>query len=160
MDNQITIKLWIIKTFWSVYLQDNHHFRDLNIQKRGLIFRIRIKNEAKCNSWLKNPKKKESRLDQNSNASLALLMSRLAQTRGLLDWDKPYHFFIFLEIRMYPSLYLIIQVIFRSIPISINSGRLSKFSTFFYTFWPPSFWLFFSDFAIPLTLKMFWRLLP
>ena len=125
------------------------------IKKKGLIFRIRIKNESKCNSWLKNPKKKESRLDQNSNASLALLMSRLAQTRGLLDWDKPYHFFIFLEIRMYPSLYLIIQVIFRSIPISINSGRLSKFSTSDL----PSFWLFFFDFSIPLTLKMFWKLL-
>ena len=23
-DNQITTKLWIIKTFWSIYLQDNH----------------------------------------------------------------------------------------------------------------------------------------
>ena len=58
MDNQITMKLWIIKTFWDIYLQDNHHFRDLNIQKRGLIFRLRIKNVPKCNSRLKNPQKR------------------------------------------------------------------------------------------------------
>ena len=57
MDNQITTKLWIIKTFWSIYLQDNYHFKDLNIQKRGLIFRIRIKNASKCNSRLKNSQK-------------------------------------------------------------------------------------------------------
>ena len=43
--------------FWSVYLQDNYHLKDLNIQKRGLIFRIRIKNASKCISQLKNPKK-------------------------------------------------------------------------------------------------------
>ena len=56
------MKLWITKTFWGVYLQDSHHFRDLNIQKRGLIFRIRIKNASKCNSRIKKILKKG---DQN-----------------------------------------------------------------------------------------------
>ena len=58
VDNQITMKLWIIKTFWNIYLQNNHHFRDLNTQKRGLIFRIQIKNVFECNSQLKNPQKR------------------------------------------------------------------------------------------------------
>ena len=57
MDNQITTKLWIIKTFWSIYLQDNHYCKDLNIQKRGLIFRIQIKNTSNYKFWLKKPKK-------------------------------------------------------------------------------------------------------
>ena len=50
VDNQITKKLWIIKTFWNIYLQDNYHFNDLNIKKNGLIFRIQIKNASKYNS--------------------------------------------------------------------------------------------------------------
>ena len=58
MDNQITNKLWIIKSFWNIYLQDNYHFKDLNIKKKGLIFRIRIKNASRCNSRPKNPKKR------------------------------------------------------------------------------------------------------
>ena len=52
------ISLWIIKSFWSIYLQDNYHFKDLNIKKNGLIFRIQIKNVSRCNSRLKNPKKR------------------------------------------------------------------------------------------------------
>ena len=35
MDNQ--------EFFWSVYLQDNYHFKNLNIQKRGLILEYRLK---------------------------------------------------------------------------------------------------------------------
>ena len=57
MDNQIIKKLWIIKSFWNIYLQDNYHFKDLNIKEKGLGFRIRIKNTSRCNSWLKNPQK-------------------------------------------------------------------------------------------------------
>ena len=57
MDNQITKKLWIIKTFWNIYLQDNYHFKDLNIQKKGLFFRIQIKNVSKYDSQLKKPQK-------------------------------------------------------------------------------------------------------
>ena len=57
-DNKITTKLWIIKTFGSVYLQDNHCCRNLNHQKRSLIFRIWIKNESKCKSRLKKPQKR------------------------------------------------------------------------------------------------------
>ena len=57
-DNQITTKLWKIKTFWSIYLQDNHCWKDLNHQKRGLIFIRWIKNESKCKSWLKKPQKR------------------------------------------------------------------------------------------------------
>ena len=57
VDNQITKELWIIKTFWDIYLQYNHHFKDLNIQKRGLIFRIQIKNASKSKSRLQNLKK-------------------------------------------------------------------------------------------------------
>ena len=58
VDNQITKELWIIKTFWDIYLQDNLHFKDLNVQKRGLIFRIQIKNASKCKSRLKKPQKR------------------------------------------------------------------------------------------------------
>ena len=58
MGNQITNKLWIIKTFSNIYLQDNYHFKDLNIKKKGLIFRIQIKNTSMCNFQLKNPQKK------------------------------------------------------------------------------------------------------
>ena len=68
MDNQIITKLWIIKTFWSVHLQDNHYCKDLNNLKRGLTFRIQIKNASKCKSWLIKTLKNESKVDQNSNA--------------------------------------------------------------------------------------------
>ena len=57
MDNQITKKLCIIKAFWNIYLQDNYHFKYLDIKKNGLIFRIRIKNESRYDSWLKNSHK-------------------------------------------------------------------------------------------------------
>ena len=57
MDDQITKKLWIIKSFWNIYLQDNYYFKDLNIKKKQLLFRIRIKNASRCNSRLKNPQK-------------------------------------------------------------------------------------------------------
>ena len=52
-DNQITIKLWIIKTFWSIYLQDNHCWKDLNYQKKSLTFGIWIKYAIKCKSRVK-----------------------------------------------------------------------------------------------------------
>ena len=48
---------WIIKTFWNICLQDNCYFKDLNILKKGLIFRIWIKNAFKYNSQLKILKK-------------------------------------------------------------------------------------------------------
>ena len=57
MDNQITKKLQIIKPFWNIYLQDNYRFKDLNIKKKGLIFRIHIKNVSRYNFQLKNPQK-------------------------------------------------------------------------------------------------------
>ena len=43
--------------FWNIYVQDNYHFKDSNIEKNGLIFRIRIKNASRYDSWLKNSKK-------------------------------------------------------------------------------------------------------
>ena len=58
VDNHITKKLWIIKPFWNIYLQDNYHFKDLNIKKKGLIFRIQIKNASRYNFQLKNPQKR------------------------------------------------------------------------------------------------------
>ena len=90
VDNQITTKLWIIKTFLNIYLQDNHHFRDLNIQKRSLIFRIQIKNVSKCKSQLKQKLKKGvqsgPKLKRGCNThegQSALLECRLAQIQGL-----------------------------------------------------------------------------
>ena len=58
MDNQIAKKLWIVKPFWNIYLQDNYHCKDLNIKKKLLIFRIQIKNTSRCNSWLKKSLKR------------------------------------------------------------------------------------------------------
>ena len=108
---------WIIKTFWNIYLQDNYHFKDLNIRKNWLIFRIRIKNASKYNSQLKNPQRKESKLDQNSNADStpkrAIWQSwsanwpkLLAQPGDSLIEIKPI-FNNFLEIRTRSNLYLI-----------------------------------------------------
>ena len=77
VDNQISMKLWIIKTFWNIYLQDNHHFRDLNIQKMGLIFRLRIKNVPKCNFWLKNPQKRSRKWTK--------IQTRVQHPRGPFD---------------------------------------------------------------------------
>ena len=37
-DNQTTTKLWIIKYFWDIYLQDNYNFKDLNIRKKVINF--------------------------------------------------------------------------------------------------------------------------
>ena len=44
--------------FWNIYVQDNYHFKDSNIEKNGLIFRIRIKNASRYDSQLKNPQKR------------------------------------------------------------------------------------------------------
>jgi len=43
VDYHITKKLWIIKTFWNNYLQDNYHFKDLNIWKMDYILEYRLK---------------------------------------------------------------------------------------------------------------------
>ena len=92
--------------------------------------------------------KKEYKVDQNSNAGStpkkAIRYSWSANRHfSSVDWHKfeaqPKDFWIeinltffdFLEIRTRPNLYLIIQLIFRSIPTSINRGCLSKFSTIF-----------------------------
>ena len=82
------ISLWIIKSFWSIYLQDNYHFKDLNIKKNGLIFRIQIKNASKCNFRSKIFKKgvqigpKLKRKPSTQEGLLALLECRLAQILG------------------------------------------------------------------------------
>ena len=133
--------MWIIKTFWNVYLQDNYHFKDLNIKKKkkGLIFRIWIKNSSKYNSRLKKSSKNESKLDQTQ---MRVWHPRVAIGHS---WSAHWHkfearlgdplikirpiFFGFLEIRTCSNSYLIIQLIFRSIPTSINRGCLSKLST-------------------------------
>ena len=97
--------------------------------------------------------KKESKLDQNSNAGLAPKraiqhswsvdrhMKSVDQHMKSADWPKllaqledsrieiNLTLFNFLEIRMRPNSYMIIQLIFRSIPTFINRGCLSKFST-------------------------------
>ena len=117
-------KLWIIKTFHNIYLQDNYHFKDLNIRKNVLIFRIRIKNASNYNSQLKNPQKKESKLDQNSNTDLAPKRAiqhswsadrhiksadwpkLLARLRDSLIEIRPI-FYDFLEIKTHSNLYLI-----------------------------------------------------
>ena len=127
----------------------------MNIQKRGLAFRIRIKNASKCNSQLKNPQKKESKLDRNSNVgstpkrairhswSANWHMKSANRHFSNADWPKSLAWlkdswseikltlFDFLEIRTRPNSYLIIQLIFLSIPTSINRGCLSKFNTLF-----------------------------
>ena len=144
MDNQITNKLWIIKSFWNIYLQDNYHFKDLNIKKKRLIFKIRIKNASRCNSRLKNPKKKESKLDQNSNASLApkraCRHSWSADCHmASADWPKSSTwpgdpllkikpiFFRFLEIRTcVPICIWSLSAYFLSIPTFINRGKKNQ----------------------------------
>ena len=90
--------------------------------------------------------KKESKLDQNSNAGLApkrAIQHSWSVDRHMksADWPKllaqledsrieiNLTLFNFLEIRMRPNSYMIIQLIFRSIPTFINRGCLSKFST-------------------------------
>ena len=124
----------------------------------------------------KKSSKKESKLDQNSNASSAPKRAirhswgadrhkKCAdQHFSSANWHKleaqPKDSFIeisptlfnFLEMRTHPNSYLIIQLIFRSIPTSIIRGCLSKFSTLSD---PPLFWLFSSNFSNPLTLKTF-----
>ena len=158
------MKLWIIKTFWNIYLQDNYHFKDLNIWKKGLIFRIRIKNASKYNSRLKNtqkgiqikPKFKLKLSTQESHS--ALLECQLAHEKyhwhRCVAWFEDswmeinLTFFDFLEIRTRLNLYLIIQLIFRSIPTSINRGWLSKFSTLFNPlFLALLFWFFNSSYV-------------
>ena len=57
-DNQITTKLWKIKTFWSIYLQDNCCWHGLNYPEKSLIFRIWIKNASTYESLLKKPQKR------------------------------------------------------------------------------------------------------
>ena len=163
-NNQITTKLWIIKTFWSIYLQDNHCWKDLNYQKRSLIFRIWIKNVSKRKSRLKKPQNRCPKLTKTQTrvrrprrpfGILGVPIGTNASTaRGLLDWDKPYLFWVFRDkdVSQFVSDH---STNFRSIPSFINRGCLSKFSTSNL----PSFWLFFFDFSIPLTLKTFWKLL-
>ena len=90
--------------------------------------------------------KKESKLDQNSNAGLApkrAIWHSWGADRHFpsADWHKNLAwpedswieispiFFDFLEIMTRLNSYLIIQLIFRSFPTSINRGCLSKFST-------------------------------
>ena len=90
--------------------------------------------------------KKESKLDQNLNMGSAPKRAirhswSADQHMKSVDWPKllarpedswieiNLTLFNFLEIRTCPNLYLIIQLIFRNIPTSINRGCLSKFST-------------------------------
>ena len=119
----------------------------------------------------KKSSKRESKLNQNSNVDLAPKRAiqhspsanwhfpnadwpkLLAQLKDLPIEIKPI-FFNFLEIRTRSNSYLIIQLIFQSIPTSINRGCLSKFSTLSDPP-PPSFWQFSSEFSIPLMLKTF-----
>ena len=150
--------MWIIKTFGNVYLQEHHCCRDLNHQKRSLIFRIRIKNVTKCKSWLKKIVQSGLKLKRGTSTQKghsALLEGQLAQmqatAQGHLDWDKT-HPFQFLEIRMHPSSYSDHLANFSNILISINRGCISKFSTLFHALWLPSFW-FFSSFISSLMLK-------
>ena len=162
-DNQITTKLWIIKTFWSIYLQDNHCWKGLNYQKKSLIFRTWIKNACKCKSWLKKP--------QKSSPKWTKTRTRDRHPKGPFDtFQVPIGinvgpgsinltFFDFLEIRTRPSSYSNHLAKFSNIPTSINRRGLSKFSTLFHALWLPSFWLFSSFIFLP-TLKTFWRLWP
>ena len=103
----------------------------------------------------KKPLKKESKLDQNLNVGSAPKRAirhswsadrhmKSADRQSLsADWPKllarpldswieiNLTLFDFLEIRTRPNSYLIIQLIFLSIPTSINRGCLSKFNTLF-----------------------------
>ena len=108
----------------------------------GLIVRIRIKNASKCNFRLKilkkgvqiGPKFKCELGTQESDLALlecwsALPKCRLAQMETQAEdflIEINLTFFNFLEIWMRPNSYMIIQLIFRSIPTSINRGNKSK----------------------------------
>ena len=136
MDNQITKKLWIINTFWNIYLKDNYHFKDLNIKKNWLILRIRIKNVSMCNFRLKNPQKRSPNWTKNSNMGLAPKMAYWHSWSA--NWPKcstqPRNFLIvikliffnFLEIRTRSNSYLTHSAYFLSILTSINRGKRSK----------------------------------
>ena len=58
MDNQITRKSLIIKSFKNNYLLDNYFFKDLIIKIKGINFRIQVKNAFRCNSQLRKSSKK------------------------------------------------------------------------------------------------------
>ena len=160
-DNQITTKLWIIKTFWSIYLQDNHCWKGLNYQKKSLIFRTWIKNACKCKSWLKKPQKsspkwtKTRTRDRHLKGPFVTFQVPIGINAGPGSINLT--FFDFLEIRTRPSSYSDHFAKFSNIPTSINRRGLSKFSTLFHAHWLSSFWLFSSSF-FSLTLKTFWRL--
>ena len=150
VDNQITKKLWIIKTFWNIYLQDNYHFKDLNIKKKWLIFKIQIKNASKL---AKKSSKNESKLEQNSIAGLA--PKRAIQHSWSANWPKfvarPKDslieimsiFFSFLELRMHSNSYMILF----NIPTTINRENKSELRALL-------FWLFNSPY-IKDVLKAF-----
>ena len=86
---------WIIKTFWNTYLQDNYHFKDLNIQKNGLIFRIQIKMRLSTILGSKihkkgvqiGPKLKHKLGTQEGHSALpkCRLVQIVGTARGLLD---------------------------------------------------------------------------
>ena len=134
VNNQITKKLWIIKPFWNIY-----HFKDLNIKKNGLIFRIRIKNASRYDSWLKNPQKGSPNWTKTQTQTWYFPITDwpkfLAQPSDFLIKIKPI-FFNFLEIRMHFNLYLISF----SIPTSINKGNKSELGALL-------FWLFNSPYV-------------
>ena len=149
--------MWIIKNFWSIYLQDNHCWKDLNYHfKKSLIFRIWIKNASKCKSRLKKPQKRSPKRTKTRTrgrhpkglfGTFGVLISTWKVQNGKKlgprpkgTWIKLKHIFLnFLEIRMRPSLYSNHLAIFFSLPASINRGCLSKFSTLFHTLRFPSF---------------------
>ena len=142
MDNKVFFGIFIYEIIITL--------KDLNIKKKRLIFRIRIKNTSRCNSWLKNsqkgfqiePKLKRGFGTQESHS--ALLECRLAQTfnpaRGLLDQDKAYLFRIFRDKDMFQFIYDLIQLIFLSIPTSINRGNKLELGALL-------FWLFYSPYV-------------
>ena len=115
MDNQITKKLWIIKPSWNIYLQDNYHFKDLNIKKMGLIFRIRIKNTSKYDSRLKNPQKGSANWTKTQTWTRHMTSADwpkiLAWLGDSLIGIKPI-FFHFLEITMHFNSYMILFSLF------------------------------------------------
>ena len=118
-----------LSLFWNIYLPDNYYFKDLNIKKKWLIFRIWIKNTSKCNSWLKKPQKNESKSKQNWKGGSAPKRAWwhswsadrhflsadwpkcLARPRNLLIKIKSI-FFEFLEIKMRFNSYLILFSLF------------------------------------------------
>ena len=147
VDNQITKKLRIIKTFWNIYLQDNYHFKDLDIQKKGLTFRIRIKNASQYNSRLKNPQKRSpnwiktqtrTRHPRGPFGTLGVPIEHMKSFDRHFpsaDWPKLLArledslieirliFYDFLEIRLCSNFYLIS---FFKHPNNINRGNKSE----------------------------------